>query len=284
VRQLILLLSLVLASVLVPAGCILAQTPKMRLFGVVLDHSSGKPIEGVAIRLEGTEVRTVTDARGRFEIASLSPGQHRLRVDRLGYETRTIEVASEPGRDLEATIRLSTKPVELPAVAVVARSTWLAEAGYYDRRDTGGHTGVFIDRAEIERRQPDTLTDLLEDLTSVNVIYMEPGKRTVRFNRYTSMSSSSRNRGAIDRSRNPLDQRGCEPDLYIDGHRYRNASGPIRTDGRTTVWEEPLNKVDDFNAVAIIAVEAMEVFVGSRTPSQYNSPCGVILVWTRRGR
>jgi hypothetical protein len=98
------------------------------------------------------------------------------------------------------------------------------------------------------------------------------------------MSSSSRSRGAIDRSRNPLDQRGCEPDLYIDGHRYRNASGAIRTDSRATVWEEPLNKVDDFNAVPVVAVEAMEIFVGSRTPSQFNSPCGVILVWTRSGR
>jgi hypothetical protein len=106
----------------------------------------------------------------------------------------------------------------------------------------------------------------------------------VRFNRYTSMSSSSRTRSAIDRSRNPLDQRGCEPDLYIDGHRYRNATGAIRTDVGVTVWQEAVNKVDDFNGVPIVAVEAMEIFVGARTPSQYNSPCGVILVWTRRGR
>jgi hypothetical protein len=51
-----------------------------------------------------------------------------------------------------------------------------------------------------------------------------------------------------------------------------------------TVWQEAVNKVDDFNAVPIVAVEAMEIFVGARTPSQYNSPCGVILVWSRRGR
>jgi hypothetical protein len=280
----LLLLNLVLAFSMLPSRPADAQSPSTRLFGIVLDHGSGKPVDGAAINIEGTQIRIATDARGRFEISSLPTGLQRLRVERLGYETRTIEVSSERGGDLEATIRLSTKPVELPAVEVVARSTWLAQAGYYDRRDTGGHAGVFIDRAEIERRQPENLTDLLEDLTSVNVIYMEPGKRTVRFNRYASMSSSSRSRGAIDRSRNPLDQRGCEPDLYIDGHRYRNASGAIRTDSRATVWEEPVNKVDDFNAVPIVAVEAMEIFVGARAPSQYNSPCGVILVWTRRGR
>jgi hypothetical protein len=278
------LLSILVVSLAASASPLRAQVQSTRLFGLVVDHSNGKPVEGAAIRLEGTDIRVTSDERGRFEIASLGQGLHRLHIERLGYETRVIELTPERGGDLEAEIRMSTKPVELPAVSVVARSAWLAQAGYYDRRDTGGHSGVFIDRAELERRQAESLTDVLEDLTSVNVIYMGPGKRTVRFNRYTSMSSSSRTRSAIDRSANPLDQRGCEPDLYIDGHRYRNASAPIRTDIGATVWGEALNKVDDFNAVPIVAVEALEIFVGSRTPSQYNSPCGVILVWTRRGR
>jgi hypothetical protein len=279
-----LLLSFVLLLFTASLRPALAQTTTVRLYGIVLDHAHGKPVEGAAVHLEGTTVSTVSDSRGRFEIAGLPLGSRRLRIERLGYETRTIDLDPGSSTDLEATIRLSTKAIELPAVNVTARSAWLAQAGYYDRRDTGGHAGVFIDRAAIERRQAESLTDLLEDLTSVNVIYLEPGKRTVRFNRYTSMSSSSRTRSAIDRSRNPLDQRGCEPDLYIDGHRYRNATGAIRTDVGVTVWQEAVNKVDDFNAVPIVAVEAMEIFVGARTPSQYNSPCGVILVWTRRGR
>jgi hypothetical protein len=69
-------------------------------------------------------------------------GSRRLRIERLGYETRTIDLDPGSSTDLEATIRLSTKAIELPAVNVTARSAWLAQAGYYDRRDTGGHAGV----------------------------------------------------------------------------------------------------------------------------------------------
>jgi len=74
----------------------------------------------------------------------------------------------------------------------------------------------------------------------------------------------------------------------MDGHRYRNASSPmVTTDagGLASLRFAPKrNKVDDFDAVSIAAVEAMEVYVGARTPIQFSSSCGVVLVWTRHGR
>jgi len=65
---------------------------------------------------------------------------------------------------------------------------------------------------------------------------------------------------------------------------YRNAVPRGVAGSRATTDETPLNKVDDYDAVPVTAIEAMEIYVGANTPLQYRSPCGVILVWTRRGR
>jgi hypothetical protein len=252
----------------------------------VLSHENGKPLQSVRVQLRNTQFQAETDVRGRFELPQLPAGRYELVMERLGYETRTAVVEAMAGEIVEVSLRMATKPIELPAMEVVVRSSWLTDMGFYDRRDTGGFKGHYITRADIERRNPRAITDLLDDIPGARVLYTEPGKRSVRFNRQDTGGGGT---GPTQRnafSASTPGESGCEPDLYIDGHRYRNSSSPMVTDGgRTPLHFAPkTNKVDDFDAVSIAAVEAVEVYVGARTPIQFSSTCGVVLVWTRHGR
>jgi uncharacterized protein YfaS (alpha-2-macroglobulin family) len=68
------------------------------VWGVVIDARTRQPVTGAQVSVQGTELRTVTDAAGRFELAGVPPGRRLLRVTRPGMDTtaRTIEVSGEP--------------------------------------------------------------------------------------------------------------------------------------------------------------------------------------------
>ena len=147
-------------------------------------------------------------------------------------------------------------------VTVTPRNRWLSLQGFYERRIESGLSGSYITRQDIERRNTDMITDLIDDFAGVRVIHSGPGKRTIRFNRGHG---------------------NCEPDLYVDGALYRASSPSMLTDGGIS-WRESGNKVDDFNMVSANQIEAVEVYVGAATPIQFTNAngCGVVLMWLRR--
>ncbi|MEZ4416135.1 MAG: carboxypeptidase-like regulatory domain-containing protein [Gemmatimonadota bacterium] len=124
--------------------------------GQVLDGSSGAPLEGVTIALEGRPVRAVTDADGQFRILGQGAGRLIVRSSRIGYATRTdsIDVASRDRLDLE--IHLFEDAVELPPIIVRARSD-LSE-----QRSAGG---TRVDA--LTRMQIDSLLPQVTDFTSL---------------------------------------------------------------------------------------------------------------------
>src|SRR5262245_35675235 len=84
-----------LAAVLLtlPVG---AQTGS--IVGQVIDKTGLQPLNGVQISIDGTQRGTLSDARGRFSIASIPVGSYTLRATYIGYrtETRPVTVAAGP--------------------------------------------------------------------------------------------------------------------------------------------------------------------------------------------
>ena len=73
-----------------PAGAGALQEPEpetVRVSGRVIDATTGDPIEGVAVVLDGTGFRLETDAEGMFELNPVSVGFHRIRLTHPGYES-----------------------------------------------------------------------------------------------------------------------------------------------------------------------------------------------------
>lgn len=241
-----------------------------RILGQVIDHQNGRPLADVAITLEGTDNRATTDRGGRFELSAVPPGEHAIVAERIGYESRSFDFRLESGAILDVQIVLATRPVELAPISVEARSQWLISQGFYDRRD-GGSSATFITRPEIEARSPLNLQDVLKNVRSVRFNHVEAGRVNIRFNRMTT----DRHGPALSPRTPPPVFPGCEPDLYLDGQRYRdrNTKDPNRP------WE---SFVDNINFIPPEQIEAIEVFVGN-PPIRFQSPCGVLLIWTRRG-
>jgi hypothetical protein len=228
-----------------PVAVTRTDDARATLIGEVREAGSGRLIAGASLRIDGTEIRNVSDGRGRFVLFGVPAGARSLVVEMLGYATRTEPVAAVAGRTLELQVQLAARAIQLQPIEVRVRSDALERAGFYERRDDPGSFGRFFDRAEIERRGLATFPDLFRDVSRALVEYGGPGSTLVRF------------RGSGEGLRGP-----CIPPLYLDGMRMVG-----------TTW--------DF--ISPVWIEAVEVYMGRETPLAYLNACGAVLVWTRRG-
>lgn len=219
------------------------------LVGRVTDLGTGRPIGGVLLHLERPQLRTVTESNGTFAFADVMAGRHILTTEMLGYAQRSDTLDILPGEIMEAVVGLTTSPIALAPIEVTVRSRWLDSNGFYTRR-TGGLAGHFFTRADIDAKSPAVFTDLLRDLPGVLVLSRGVGASSVYFRRVTTIVADE---GA----------RGCEPAIYYDGI--------------------PMNLgFDRLHEIPIPFIDGVEVYVGAATPIQFQHPCGVVLIWTRR--
>ena len=106
-------------ALLVPSGLLAAQRVTIR--GTVIDAESGQGIEGAEVLVRSTQLRTFTDARGRFEL-TLPEQSEPVRLVVVAGLYRTVEREIDPGTaDREPpTIPLEKMLFELPGVTVTA--------------------------------------------------------------------------------------------------------------------------------------------------------------------
>ena len=224
-----------------------------RLLGRVVDQATGRPVAGVLLSIPVGDLTALTGSDGSFRLGDLPAGRYVMHSQMLGFAERrdTIEVLA--GLVIEATVALATQAIALAPITVTVRSRWLDQQGFYTRR-TDGLAGHFYTRDDIEKKAPTQFTELLRDVPGVTLIHSQAGMTLIRFRRLHSMTVSE-----IDAVY------GCEPGVYYDGI-------PMNT------------SIDRLDMIAVPFVEGIEVYVGAATPIEYQHPCGVILVWTRRPR
>ena len=78
---------------------------------------NGQPLAHVSVKVEGTEVHTVTNEDGQFTLKTQQQPRH-LRLSHIGYKTR--RVALEQGATDQLRIRMQSNTVELQEVLVSA--------------------------------------------------------------------------------------------------------------------------------------------------------------------
>jgi Carboxypeptidase regulatory-like domain/TonB-dependent Receptor Plug Domain len=244
-------------------AAVAAQTPSSQLIGRVLEQGKTDGIAGATVKIS-SGATTVSDKRGWFTFPDVPGGRIAVSVEMIGYQSRADSITIQAGRKHDIEIRLSTKPVELPPLAVTVRSRWLEENGFYERRLSGLAPRI-ITAADIERRGRSTLTEVLGELPSVRVYNAPSSSPTVR--KIVRFMSGDGDQNAR-RSRIP----GCEPALFIDGMRYRDRLQP-----------EASGLIDHWDVIAPLAIDAIEIYRGGGAPMMYNDNCGTILIWTKRG-
>lgn len=219
----------------------LPQAQRASLSGVVRDPT-GAPIPFAYVSIADT--RVIADSNGRFVLMDLAPGATNVFFRRLGFTPRRMAMTLAEGRNDSVSVVLSILPFELAGITTEAST--IGRMAEFERHRTNGH-GIYLDRAELEKRRTPRLTDVLRRVPGVRVVTDRAGRTMVRMGR-SSMG------------------RDCPPEFWIDGVRAQGLGA------------------DD---VPVSDIEALEIYRGpSGLPPEFNSrftnaQCGAIIIWTR---
>jgi len=151
----------------------LAQEPprKSEIRGIVILAETRKPVVGAAVSLEGTEIQVATDKKGKFRFPKVAAGEYLIRAEIEGYPaaTSTIQLALGERVEVEFLVGADAAGEVLPEIEVTASENRISPVATFNRRATEGN-GRYITRADIERRKPANLMDLLRTVPGVRVV------------------------------------------------------------------------------------------------------------------
>jgi hypothetical protein len=236
------------------------------LVGVVIDGTTNEPVAGAQLEfLDAVRRRLALShsaADGSFRFHNVPGGPFMLRASRIGYATVSTPYWNIAGGEiLQVEVRMTVDAVLLAPLTIVASRQQRASPvleNFHQRASSG--TGHFITRAEIEVRRPATVSALLATIPGVRV---EPGVR------------GGGRRILMGRG---TQTRDCPAQIFVDGFLVNRRDGISGADLGFSV--------DDVVNPGV--VEGIEVYQGvSGIPAEFlnaDARCGVVAIWTRRGR
>jgi hypothetical protein len=106
---------------------LLAQGPAVYVRGVVIERGTGAPLQHSMVTLQPAGRQTFTDDDGRYTLAAVPPGRHRLRAAHLGYAPVDVDVVvSADSAPAAIRVELERISIQLGAVRVTAFAKCLA--------------------------------------------------------------------------------------------------------------------------------------------------------------
>ena len=215
------------------------------LRGVVVDPD-GLPVAGAEVSTGGAAVSRTGDD-GAFRLTVPSPGEHSLRVDRLGYRPVTLRV-SAPG---PVRIVLSPAPILMEGLTAIGSPGELAEV-----RTRMGEVPGAVDLVEDEELRRTRQTNFADVLRFTPGVYAQS-----RFGAADELQLSIRGSGL----RYNFHQRGVN--VLVNGMPYRNADG-----------------FTDFESLEILTAANLQVYKGGNALRYGGSTLGgAINLETRTG-
>ena len=246
-----------------------AQAPVV-LRGVVVDDSTGTPLTGAQVVLNGGAQLATSDDKGEFMIAGLAAGEQVITIRLLGFSPLTTAVSITAADSSIIEFALPRNVPRLSATEIVGQRD-LLERGklseFHRRKELG--IGTFLS-AEL-------FTDARSTRVSEILRSRLPGSRIVN-SRCSSRAfvATTRGSGSIQDRLYVMDcdkllDRSCPAAVYLDGvNVYRGMTG------------EPLF---DVNSVNPSDISAVEFYAGTaQLPPEYRATsrtCAVLVIWTK---
>lgn len=170
------LLSLLVLSI----GLVSAQVSKVT--GVVVSAEDGEPVIGASVLVVGTNLGTITDIDGKYEIANVPADAKHLRISYVGMETQQVSI--KPGM-IRTELRSDTEVID--EVVVVAYGT--------AKKSSFTGSASVVGAKNIEKRAITNATSALEGNTSgvqVTSALGQPGESaSVRIRGFGSVNASN---------------------------------------------------------------------------------------------
>lgn len=99
-----------------------------KILGKISDKSSGDPLPGANVLLEGTSLGTATSVEGEYTIRQVTPGDYNLIIKYIGYQEQSIPITVTSGVTLEVNAELEYVAVETGEVTITAQALGQTEA------------------------------------------------------------------------------------------------------------------------------------------------------------
>lgn len=87
-----------------------------KISGVIIDDSSGVPLDLVNVYLPGLEKGTTSDEQGNFSLENLPSGKHKILFSMIGYETQALSFILPQNESM--TIRLMPSAIEMESIII----------------------------------------------------------------------------------------------------------------------------------------------------------------------
>ncbi|MGH7459204.1 MAG: SusC/RagA family TonB-linked outer membrane protein [Longimicrobiaceae bacterium] len=224
--------------------------------GQVVAEDTGEPLGGAQIVIEGTNLGTLSDREGEFEIDNVPLGAQTVRVSYIGYRTFSADVT------------VGTQPVQVNAALVIdpLRLDEIVAVGYGETR-----------RANVAGAISSLEAEEIEDLPTASVDQAlqgrVPGVEVIQNSGNPGSAISVRVRGSSSISA------GNEPLYVIDGV-------PVTTGNfseiNATFGGQDISALSDLSPSNIASIDVLKdasaaAIYGSRASN------GVVLIETKRG-
>lgn len=232
----------------------------------VSDEGTQVALPDVRITVKGMGDRDwSTDARGEALIA-VAPGRRvTVELRRMGYAPRTIEV--EPGANaVTLSVQLQASALMLDTTRVMGEAASQMFAGFDQRRLRGAGSATFITRDQIEKQM---------SIRTIDVVRRAVGTRVIDSSGVLLVASSRGAKaiiggGAAASKKGPFDLAPCVMRVAVDG--------------MLREWGFSLDAIDPSE------IHGVEIYPGPATmPVEFSglrkdAYCGLVMIWTRRGR
>jgi hypothetical protein len=231
------------------------------LTGTVRADSTGAPIPGVEIVVEGTAFRATTGPNGRYVIGGLAPGNRTVLFRSVGYHpVRTpvllVQADTTFANALMVPGEVVLPPIEVRATPDAPRGIGLE--GLQERKRLG--MGRFYEAEELRKSEHLGLNDLLRRKGGVLI----ESRRYEGRNIWVAFHPHRRDAFGVP---------NCVMQIYYNG-------APVGRGGNHDPRPEDLRLFD------IASLEAVEVYrSAAQVPPEYGGAtggCGVILLWSRQ--
>ncbi len=256
-----------LACLAVFAAPLAGQT---RIIGVVKEDSTARAIPGVEVTVERSSRQARTDSAGNYVVESPAGTQvvlfrlvgfRPLRIRVLVKKDEASRVDADLVRDLGG-----AQPLDPVSVTGRARALGIGRDAFGERRALG--IGNFVDSTELRRNEGRKLSDVLRGSTTVRIVkYRDQFVDARGLPRYGPEQWRAVSPTSSDN--------GCWVSVIYDNVTiYRSGS-------RTP-------PPDFSREFSVSGLESIEFYrTPAQTPMEFNGPgndCGVLVLWSRRGR
>ncbi len=273
--------------ILAALACVLAAPSgwaQGTVSGIVKEDSTGRAVAGAVVSIEKAKRQATTDETGRYLLADLPVGTQVMQVRRIGYVAASAIALVAQGETRTKDITLTRSPQALDTVKVsdTRKQLGVGLAGFDDRKRLG--FGHFIDSTFLQQNEHRKLADVLRMVQGIELKqppfcgqpYSVGIQRLIRRINCISNRNYLVAMGGAD----------CAIQIMVDGAVYVPGKR-IDTDEPPRDPSNDWTTTYDISSFQVSELVAMEVYRRSAVPMEYrgyDTECGLILMWTKRGR